>query len=302
MTISFIRPLSLLASMLSAASIASSAFAQGQEDKYAGVWNYDQPNSSTEVNIGTIRCPATLKGSNEFMLVVPQVGNLTLTRKEEGRLQGRTDQGCTWTFRENGTSAELDPVPQDCFNKVIGSSYTMVHWTFRVDGNHQTESIEATSHLPMGSCDFVLKDGSRTKADDSDSAVLFVGVWQYDAPNVLTHSNILQFMDKGESGPSGHGESPETGAVTFSKTGDHALTARTADGCTWALDVHGNTALLPSPQTCALAASNVTINHWSIASDGEHQSTVMNVTQQDAAGRIRLLLLGAGSLTRQTPQ
>ena len=62
------------------------------------------------------------------MLVVPQIGNLTATRKEAGRLEGRTDQGCTWTFKDNGSSSELDPAPQSCFNKVIGSSYTITHW------------------------------------------------------------------------------------------------------------------------------------------------------------------------------
>jgi hypothetical protein len=291
----------LLAAMLAGTLITSEASAQAQKDKYVGVWNYDQPDVATDANIGRIGCPATSKGGQGFALVIPQIGNLTLIRKDDGRLEGRTDQGCTWTFKENGSAAELDPVPQDCFNKVIGSSYTMTRWSIRVDGNHQTESLDAKSHLPMGDCDFVLKQGSRTRTDDTDSAGLFVGVWEYDMPNAQTHSNILQFMYKGESDRSGPGASPQTGVVSFSKAGDHTLSARTADGCSWLLDVHGNTALLPSPQTCEIADSKVTMNHWSIASDGWHQSVIMNMTQ-DAGGKIRTVLLGHGSLTKQTPR
>jgi hypothetical protein len=40
------------------------------------------------------------------------------------------------------------------------------------------------------------------------------------------------------------------------------------------------------------------MNHWSIASNGEQQNTVMNMTL-DAEGKIRTALLAAGSLARQ---
>ena len=104
MTNNSIRSFALLAAVLGGA--------QAQPDKFAGVWNYDQPGASTGVNIGTIRCPATSKGGTEFVMTVPQVGTLTLNMTEDGHLEGRTDQGCTWTFKDNGSSAELDPATQ----------------------------------------------------------------------------------------------------------------------------------------------------------------------------------------------
>jgi hypothetical protein len=280
---------------LSAALLASETLAQTQDGRYAGIWNYDQPSAATGANVGTIQCPATGKANQGFVLVVPQIGNLTMTRKEDGRLEGRTDQGCTWTFTDHGSSSELDPAPQSCFNKVIGSSYTITHWSIQVDGNHETESIEAKSHLPMGDCDFALKQGKRAKADDTDSTGLFVGDWAYDPPNPQTHSNMLVYQ--GESERRGPGASPQTGLVSFSKAGEHALTARTADGCSWRLDVYGNTALLPSPQTCELAGSKITMNHWSIASNGTQQNTVMTMTQ-DVEGKARTALLAAGNLSK----
>ncbi len=297
MTTYFVRSFTLLAAALGVL-ISSETITQAQEYKYAGNWNYDQPSASAGVNIGTIRCPAT-KGNGEFVLTVPQIGNLTLKKKEDGHLEGRTDQGCTWTFKDNGSSAELDPVPQSCFNKVIRSSYTITRWSFQVDGNHQSESIEAKSHQPMGDCDFVLRQGKRTKADDDDSAWLFVGAWEYDAPDARTRSNMLQSTQLGGEQHSAPDVSPQRGVVSVSKTGDHTLTARTADGCSWLLDDHGNTALLPSPQTCESAGSRITMNHWTIASDGEHQSSTMNLTQ-DSGGKIRIVLLATGRLTKQT--
>ncbi len=282
---------------LGAALLASETLAQTQDGRYAGIWNYDQPSAATGANVGTIQCPATGKANQAFVLVVPQIGNLTMTRKEGDRLEGRTDQGCTWTFTDHGSSSELDPAPQSCFNKVIGSSYTITHWSIQVDGNHETESIEAKSHLSMGDCDFALKQGRRTKADDTDSTGLFVGDWVYDPPNPQTHSNMLQFMYQGDRERRGPGASPQTGLVSFSKAGKHTLTARTADGCSWRLDVYGNTALLPSPQSCELAGSKTTMNHWSIASNGTQQNTVMSMTQ-DVEGKTRTALLAAGNLSK----
>jgi hypothetical protein len=288
----------VLAISLGATLLASENLAQTQEGKYAGMWNYDQPNASTGTNVGTIQCPAREKAGQAFVLVVPQIGNLTMTQKEDGRLEGKTDQGCTWTFKDDGSSSELNPTPQSCFNKVIGSSYTITHWAIQVDGNHETESIEAKSHLPMGDCDFALKQGSRTRAEGSDSSRLFVGDWVYDAPNPQTHSNMLQTMYQGAGDHPSPGAAPQTGLVSFSKAGEHRLTAHTGDGCTWRLDVYGNTALLPPPQTCEVAGSKITMNHWSIASNGEQQNTIMNMTQ-DEAGTIRTTLLAAGNLSKQ---
>jgi hypothetical protein len=296
-TIPFIS-YALLAALLGATSPGSKTLAQTPVEKYIGVWNYDQPSASTGANVGKIQCPTTGKAGHAFVLVVPQIGNLTMTRKEDGRLEGRTDQGCTWTFKDGGSSAELDPAPQSCFNRVIGSSYTITHWSLRVDGTRETESLDAKSHLPMGDCDFALTQGKRTKADDTDSTRLFVGDWVYDAPDPRTQSNMLQFIYQGEGQRSGPGALPQTGRVSFLKTGEHTLTAHTADGCSWRLDVYGNTALLPSPQTCELAGSKITMNHWSIASNGEQQNTVMNMTQA-TSGTMRTALLAAGNLSKQ---
>jgi hypothetical protein len=105
-------------------------------------------------------------------------------------------------------------------------------------------------------------------------------------------------MYQGGSQHSGPGASPQTGLVSFSKSGGHTLTALTADGCSWRLDVYGNTALLPSPQTCELTGSKITMNHWSIASNGEQQNAVMNMTQ-DEEGKIRTVLLATGNLSKQ---
>jgi hypothetical protein len=279
--------------------LAGQIVAQAQVDRFAGVWSYDMPGASAGVNFGTIRCPAKFKGNAEFVMTVPQIGTLALNWKVDGQLEGRTDQGCTWTFKGDGSAAELNPTPQSCFNKVIGSSYTITRWSFRVDGNRQTEAIEAKSRRPMGDCDFTL-NGSRTRADEADSSGLFVGAWKYDAPNPRMHSNMLQFMQPGE-GERPDPDTPQTGAVSFSKAGDHTLTARTSDGCSWLLDVHGNTALLPAPQTCEIAGSTTTMNHWTIASDGQTQRSVMNMTQ-NTGGKNRTALLSNGRLIKQTSQ
>jgi hypothetical protein len=283
---------------MAAALSARETLAQTRDDRYPGVWNYDQPSGSSGINVGTIQCPAGPKGNQAFVLVVPQIGNLTMMRKEDGRLEGRTDQGCTWTFKDDGSSVELDPAPQSCFNKVIGSSYSITHWSIQVDGHRETEAIEAKSHLPMGDCDFALKQGKRTKADDTDSTQLFVGDWVYDAPDPQTHSNMLQFIYQGDNERSAPGASPQTGIVSFSKAGNHVLNARTADECSWRLNVYGNTAQLAAPQTCELAGSKITMNHWSIASDGQKQNATMNMTQ-DAAGKIRTALLAVGTLSKK---
>ena len=80
-----------------------------QESKYLGVWNYDQPDGKTFENIAQLQCPApkgSPAGTHGFGMMIPQIGNLTITREAAGHLKGVTDQGCSWTFR-------LDPVLQN---------------------------------------------------------------------------------------------------------------------------------------------------------------------------------------------
>jgi hypothetical protein len=166
-----------------------------QESNYLGVWNYDQPNGKTSENIAQLQCPAP-KGSPEgmhgFGMMIPQIGNLTITNSADGHLKGVTDKGRSWTFKVGSSSAELDPASQTCFNKVIGSGYTITQWSIRVNGNQESETLTAKSHHQMGDCDFVMQNGKRTKADDIDSSRLFVGDWRYDPLDPRARINVAQ--------------------------------------------------------------------------------------------------------------
>ena len=94
MTTNSVWSLGVFAVVLGAPLLANETLAQTQ-NPYSGVWNYDQPSAATGTNIGTIQCPVKSNADQGFVLVVPQIGNLTLTEKGDGRMEGRTDQGCT---------------------------------------------------------------------------------------------------------------------------------------------------------------------------------------------------------------
>jgi hypothetical protein len=280
-------------------SVATSC-CTAQESKYLGVWNYDQPSGATSENMARIQCPAPKsQGAMQgFTMMLPQIGNLTLSKSAEGYLKGQTDQGCTWTFKIGAESAELEPASQTCFNKVIGSSYTIDHWSIRVDGRQASETLTAKSHLAFGECDFALQKGKRTKADDTDSSALFVGAWRYDATPPQTRLNIAQQMCGENAAKRAPVSVPQTGIISISKTSENELTAATPDGCSWKLKVQGNTAILDSPQSCERKDdAAVTMNHWTIASDGQHQFTIMSSTQT-VKGESCTSVLGTGSLTR----
>jgi hypothetical protein len=272
-----------------------------QESNYLGLWNYDQPHGETS-NIAQLQCPAP-KGSPESMhgfgMMIPQIGNLTITKAADGHLKGVTDQGCSWTFKVGSSSAELDPTSQTCFNKVIGSSYTITQWSIRVDGSHESETLMAKSHHQMGDCDFVLQNGKRTKADDIDSSNLFVGDWRYDTLDPRTHVNVAQKICGEESA------NPTvvtiSGTVTLSKLSEGVLQAATSDGCSWRLKVHGNTAILDSPQSCQKDGKASKVNSWTISSDGQHQLSNMN-SEQRTGGENCTTSLGSGSLTRASSE
>ncbi|AKU98354.1 hypothetical protein AKJ09_05018 [Labilithrix luteola] len=85
---------------------------------WRGKWNYVQPNVEDDTNVGHLECP------DGFSLALPQIGWMDLTQTD-GRLSATTDQGCTWTFALQNGRAELSPASQTCFNRVIGSSYTL---------------------------------------------------------------------------------------------------------------------------------------------------------------------------------
>jgi|HubBroStandDraft_6_1064221.scaffolds.fasta_scaffold43156_1 hypothetical protein len=269
-----------------------------QESKYLGVWNYAQPNGRTSENIAQLQCPAP-KGSPEgmhgFGMMIPQIGNLTITNAADGHLKGVTDQGCSWTFKVGSSSAELEPASQTCFNKVIGSSYTITQWSIRVDGNQESETLRAKSHHQMGDCDFVMQNGKRAKAEDIDSSSLFVGDWRYDTLDPGTRINVAQKICGEESAKPTF--VPISGTVTISKVSDGVLQAVTSDGCSWRLKVQGNTAILDSPQSCEKDGKASKLNSWTIASDGQHQLSNMN-SERQTGDESCTTSLGTGSLTR----
>jgi len=216
-----------------------------QESKVAGTWNYDQPNPKTGINIAIIHTPQSAAGmQGEF--VVPQVGNIVLSSEGDGRLTGRTDQGCTWTFQLEAGTSTLAPATQTCFNKVIGSRYTITRWSISLtDERHAAEDIRAISHLPMGDSIFELATGRRTKAGNEDVSRLFEGSWSYDAADPRTRVNIAQ-----ESCGQNRSAADEHGSVVIRKEEDHVLIAATPGGCFWRLTEHGSTAVLAGQQSC----------------------------------------------------
>ena len=275
--------------------------------RYLGRWNYDQPDRATMRNVAVITCPAAKPGcpgsaavdAAAFSLEVPQIGDILL-RREGGAVVGRTDQGCTWRFVVRPGSLELDG-PQTCFNQVIGSSYTITRWSFAVSGRHATETVAALSHQPTGDCDFLLRHGSRTRVDDRhgpDLTRLFAGTWAYDAADPQSRVNMVFFRCTGPGGAEQR-QAPRGGQVRLARGRHHTVVALTDDGCRWTLAVRGNTALLePAEQTCRLPDATVTLRHWSIASDGHRQASVMSGVEVRGASRCDFLL-SVGSLTRR---
>lgn len=294
-------PAAAAASTATATTSAPTA-ARPNPAKYLGTWNYDLPDSSTLRNVAVISCPATnpqcpvLPDGSRPSLQIPQIGTIDFTRNADGTVTGRTDQGCTWNFEVEPRSLALNGA-QTCFNHVIGSAYTITTWTVSVSGDREQETLIATSHQPTGDWDFVLQSGARTKANvDSprDDTRRFTGSWTYDPANPQTMDNIVTTVAPDGSTT----ESPETGSVLFTRTGNHSIAAHTADGCTWTLQVQGNTAeLQPADQICQLpgttatgangigttgTGSTETLTHWSIASDGHVQDSVLTGIDEQA--------------------
>ncbi|WP_157121878.1 hypothetical protein [Nocardia miyunensis] len=249
---------------------------QPDADRYLGVWNYDQPDTSTGTNIAVIQMPGA-------QFKVPQIGTMTFSRDDGGGVVGRSDQGCTWHFAVGATGLDLTSKTQYCFNKVIGSGYSIDTWHVEIRGDKETETIHATSYNNGGSYPFILEKGTRTKAvtgSVGNTNKLFAGTWIFDPSDPATRLNILQ--------PSGVAK---TGSITFSAGDDGVLQARTSDGCQWRLAAAGNTAeLAPATQKCG----SQTMSFWAIASDGHHEFVVMSGI--DPQGNPYLLTVG--TLTR----
>ena len=271
---------------------------------YLGRWNYDQPDRASMRNIAVIQCPVTSTncsgpGPAGGPLQIPQIGDIVFTQTAGG-VVGHTDQGCTWQFAARPGSLELARPSENCFNQVIGSSYTITRWSVTVHGNHEQETITAVSHLPAGDYDFVLANGSRTRTPEKGRPAAvrqFLGPWEYTPADPQTLVNIVTSQATGPDGVHVR-QSHQQGMVNFTRQRGDRVFAQTADGCRWTLTVRGNTAqLAPAPQACHLAGSTVILMHWTIASDGTHQASVMSGVQERDASTSSFLL-NVGDLAR----
>jgi hypothetical protein len=273
--------------------------APSQHD-YLGTWNYDQPDRASMRNIAVISCPAASTSCRPSPpLLVPQIGNIVFSRTAGGGIVGHTDQGCTWTFQVLAASLELEPPSQYCFNHVIDSSYTITKWSVTLSEHSERETIQAISHQATGDYEFRLVNGSRTKVVGHDwrqARSVFPGTWQYDPPDPQSRMNTLVTRYTGPDGQVQVVQSPQRGLVTLTSGRQQTMTARTEDGCSWALAARGNTAELePALQTCQTPRGTVMVRFWAIASDGKQQASVM-AGVDERGGRF---LLSIGSLTKQ---
>jgi hypothetical protein len=293
----------LIAAGMPASIAEASPPPQANAHKYLGTWNYDQPDPATMRNIAVLSCPPGGNGCASGLLPlplhIPQIGNIVFSATANGRVVGRTDQGCTWTFTVTTRSLELSPPAQSCFNHTIGSAYTLTRWSVTVVGNHERETITGISHQPTGDLVTTMHHGARTRVTGVGgfpAMARFLGLWTYDPASPHTLVNMVVTVPPAGGVP---GISPVQGAVRVTSQRHGAVVAHTADGCRWTLAVQGNTAELdPATQTCQLASGTVTLLFWSAASDGEHQNAVM-AGIEDRNGQESTFYLYIGALTKQ---
>jgi hypothetical protein len=272
--------------------------------RYLGTWNYDQPDPATMRNIAVLSCPPGEEGCASGLLPlplhIPQIGNIVFSAAANGKVVGRTDQGCTWTFTVGRDSLELDPSrPQSCFNHTIGSAYTLTRWSVTVVGNHERETIIGISHQPTGDLVTTMHSGARTRVGGvggMPAMARFLGAWTYDPTSPHTLVNMLVTVSVGGGDPV---VSPVQGEVRVTSERYGVIVAHTDDGCRWTLAVQGNNAELDPPtQTCQLASGTVTLLFWSAASDGNRQNAVMAGTK-NLNGQESNFYLYIGALTKQ---
>jgi hypothetical protein len=292
----------LFAAGMPAGTAEASPPPQASAQPYLGTWNYDQPDQATMRNIAVLSCPPGGAGCPSGLLPlplhIPQIGNIVFAAAADGRVVGRTDQGCTWTFTVRSDSLELSEA-QSCFNHTIGSAYTLTRWSVTVVGNHERETIIGISHQPTGDLVTTMHHGARTRATGVGgfpAMARFLGAWTYDPASPHTLVNMLVTVPSGADDPV---LSPVQGAVRVTSEHYGVIVAHTADGCRWTLAVQGNTAELdPATQTCRLASGTVTLFFWSAASDGEHENSVM-AGIKDRNGQESNFYLYIGALTKQ---
>lgn len=262
----------LLAAMVGCHGAGGAGASSPQDEPpWNGTWNYTQPDLAADRNIGHLSCP------DGFALVLPQLGWARFAQRDQG-LVVETDQGCGWTFAQRGRRAALDPPAQTCFNKVIGSSYTLTRWDIAVAGAEETETITGTSHQPGGDCAFTLPVGRRLRVTDGDADASgpFLGAWWFDAAGA-PGANLQQVMCPGDV-PGVVRPREATGGVTIARLSSRAIRAVTDDGCPWTLAVAGNTAELDPPQQTCTAVQR-TRRFWAMVSDGQHIATVASGTE-----------------------
>jgi hypothetical protein len=262
------------------AGLARAAISHGNPstrfgNKYLGTWTYDQPNPTTGNNVAVLACPEGGNSCNHnpqlpLPLSIPQVGWIDFYPGPNGTVYGHTDQGCTWNFDVTPTGLELSSKTQLCFNATIGQYYSIKQWSVQVDGNVEYEQIISQSVQPSGdilytTMNFNTKDKpSRHKvASDGDKSAAnrFVGSFTYDPFNFQTLDNVT-VTDKGSA-------SPEAGVVRIDRVDGNRIVAHTSDGCSWTLDVQGNTAELldPGTQSCRVGSNTLSLRYWAIVTD-----------------------------------
>jgi hypothetical protein len=267
-------------------------------DRFVGTWTYDLPNPATGVNVATLRCP----DPEVPELALPQIGTLAFRRTAPGRLEGQTDQGCTWTFEVEGTTAELSPADQACHNQVFDLGYTIHRWTLGLDGDRGDERLEATSVNGGMDCTFDLPMARRTRATAAgDVAAAFVGTWHPGHPDPTSGGNIAQVVcPAGEpGGPPSVRFERLIGPVQMTRTGDTTLTAVDAEGCRFDLEVLGNLASLEGgEQSCTRSdGAVVSVSFWAFAAEGDRAFEIVSGTRTEG-GATCAYVVGAGELGR----
>jgi hypothetical protein len=261
----FRAPLPLLTlSLAVAACSSSSASSTDAAAAFVGTWNYGHPNAITGEGIAQLRCP----GSGPTPLPLPQIGWVKVARTGPASLSGTTDQGCTWSFAVRDKVATLDPPSQTCFNKNIGSSYTIRDWTIAMSSGVQaTESLHATSHQAVD-CDFAL-DGAirlRNGQKTGDLTAPFVGVWRYDPPDAVGGSTAIVSCPADDGGASPPSYAPQSGSLRVARVDDTTVSVTTDTGCASTLRIDDATAELAQP--AATCAGGIVPSFWSFETNG----------------------------------
>lgn len=256
-------PLLALSLVLAACSTSSEPSTDAAA-AFVGTWNYGHPNTTTGEGIAQLRCP----GSGPTPLPLPQIGWVKVARTGPASLSGTTDQGCTWSFAVHDKVATLDPPSQTCFNKNIGSSYTIRDWTITMrSGVQATESLHATSHQAVD-CDFAL-DGAirlRNGQTSGDRTAPFVGVWSYDPPDAVGGSTAIVSCPASDGGATPPSYAPQSGTLRVARVDDTTVSVITDTGCASTLRIDDATAELAQP--AASCPGGIVPTFWSFETNG----------------------------------